>query len=174
MIAENFVGRRLPGVLVWLLLGGLLIAACGKATGSPVTLPKWACPGEGKLGVYKPHRLQILKECVWYVGIVAESDTRSDGDLHLAFRPDAGFERFLNAGNTDPKVAGLVVEIMPGQKLPSPAVGEHIAVFGTWVLDTHNDWNEIHPVWGVVYLDRRTSAYSLPPKTPLYTGTPDA
>ena len=80
----------------------------------------------------------------------------------------AGYAQFLNAGNQ--QAGGMVVEIMPGQTLPAPSVGEHIQVFGTWVLDTNNGWNEIHPVWGIKYLDTGSSAYSLPPVTPRYSG----
>ena len=40
---------------------------------------------------------------------------------------------------------------------------------GTWVHDTHNDWNEIHPVWTVQYNSRGGAITSLPPRTPEYT-----
>ncbi len=120
------------------------------------------------MGVYKPNRLNTLKECVWFSGTVAEEDTRDDGDLHLLLSPDSGYAKYLNSGNQ--QAGGMVIEIMPGQNLPAPAVGEHVDVFGTWVNDTNNGWNEIHPVWGIRYLDAGSSAYSLPPTTPEYNG----
>jgi hypothetical protein len=30
-----------------------------------------------------------------------------------------------------------------------PAVGEHVAVTGTYVNDSHNGWTEIHPVTSI-------------------------
>ena len=163
-------GMNRKHVLVW-CSGLVLLAACthtaAKTTAS--TPPaKFACPSDANLGVYQSNRLNTLKECAWFAGTVATVDTRSDGDLHMLLAPDQGYAQFLNAGNQ--QAGGMVVEIMPGQTLPAPSVGEHIQVFGTWVLDTNNGWNEIHPVWGIKYLDTGSSAYSLPPVTPQYSG----
>lgn len=93
-------------------------------------------------------------------------DTRSDGDYHLDVAPDPTYDRFFNKGNK--KSGAMVVELMPGQHFSLPAAGEHVALFGTWVHDTHNDWNEFHPVWTIDYLDRGTRTTSLPPVDPLY------
>ena len=156
--------------LCW-FVGLLLLAACTHATATqpPVsTTVKFTCPSDGNMGVYKPSRLSTLKECVWFAGTVTEEDPRSDGDLHLLLAPDGGYQMYLNGGNQ--QAGGMVVEIMPGQNLPAPSVGEHVQVFGTWVFDTNNGWNEIHPVWGINYLDSGASAFLLPPKTPLYAG----
>ena len=57
---------------------------------------------------------------------------------------------------------------MPGQALPVPAVGERVAVFGTWVLDTDHGWDEIHPIWAIRYLSRGLLVHRLPPETPRY------
>jgi hypothetical protein len=141
-----------------------LAAACGSATGAV----RFSCPSAPKLGVYSPGRLKVISPCRWIRGTVKEVERRHDGDLHLLLRADSGYVRFLNVTNVNQ--GGLVVEIMPGQHLPRPVVGERVAVLGTWVYDTHNDWNEIHPVWGMRYLDRHTTAFDLPPKHPLYGG----
>jgi hypothetical protein len=132
---------------------------------------RFTCPAHAKRGVYNNNRLHVLKECEWYRGKVTQAESRDDGDLHFLMQPDAGFTRFLNTGNYNDEGGNLVIEIMPGQKLPAPVVGEHIAVFGTWVLDEHNSWNEIHPVWGIRYLDRKSAAFFLPPLEPLYKGS---
>ncbi len=110
----------------------------------------------------------MLKTCQWYRGTVINEGPRSDGDTHLLIKPDPGFTKFLDLGNANE--GGLIVEIMPGQRLTAPVVGEHVAVFGTWVYDTNNDWNEIHPVWGMKYLDTGKSAFALPPTPPQYNG----
>jgi hypothetical protein len=55
-----------------------------------------------------------------------------------------------------------VTEILPGQSLPVPAVGEGVAVFGTWVNDKNHGWNEIHPIWAIRYLDRNQTVVSIP------------
>lgn len=83
-------------------------------------------------------------------------------------KPDAGDTSFLNVANVNS--GGMIVEIVPGQDLPVPSVGDHLAVFGTWVLDTHNGWNEIHPVWAIRNLDTGTTVEALPPVQPQYTG----
>jgi hypothetical protein len=82
--------------------------------------------------------------------------------------PDPGFDRLINEGNRTDQHGALVTEIMPGQPLPIPEVGERVVVFGTWVLDTQHGWNEIHPIWAVAYLDRGTLRRRLPPATPLF------
>ena len=129
---------------------------------------RFDCPGDPLRGVYSPHRLNVLGECRWFYGTVVESDRRSDGDMHLLIAPDDGYSQFLNVQNVNE--GGLVIEIVPGQNLQTPEDNEHVAVFGTWVFDTHNGWNELHPVWGIRYLDRGSSAFALPPKEPLYQG----
>jgi hypothetical protein len=112
----------------------------------------------------------VLDTCVTFVGRVAVVEQKSDGDYHMALQPDPGYEKLLTDGNVKDEDGAMVVEIVPGQHLPLPKVGEHISVFGTLVLDTHNDWNEIHPVWSIDYLDRDTRSDVLPPASPLYQG----
>jgi hypothetical protein len=97
-------------------------------------------------------------------------ETRSDGDFHVAVAPDAGYGNFLSAGNIDKQDGNLVTEIMPGQHFRLPKEGERVEMFGTWVLDTNNDWNEIHPIWSINFLDRGFRQDELPPATPLYEG----
>jgi hypothetical protein len=156
--------------LLAIIAGTGCARSSGSASASPSGPVHFACPAHAKLGVYNNNRLHVLKECQWFRGTVTQVESRSDGDLHILVHPDAGFSRFLNEGNYNFENGALVIEIMPGQKLPAPTVGEHLAVLGSWVLDQHNGWNEIHPVWGLRYLDRKTAAFSLPPVVPLYNG----
>jgi hypothetical protein len=106
---------------------------------------------------------------VWFTGTVSEAANRKDGDHHLGVTPAAGFDQYLDKGNEKDQGGAMVVELMPGQDFPVPQPGDQISVFGTWVHDTHNDWNEIHPVWTVQYNSRGGAITSLPPRTPEYT-----
>jgi hypothetical protein len=166
-------GRRHQSALLLTARGALLLfalialAACHQAASAstgPVICPK----GDPLQGIYSPKRLRVLGTCRWFSGTVTQTDTRSDGDLHVLLRPDPSYTRFLNAVNVNQ--GGMVVEIVAGQQLPPPRVGERIAVFGTWVFDEHNSWNEIHPVWAIRYRDTGKTIEAMPPVPPLYTG----
>jgi uncharacterized membrane protein YgcG len=124
------------------------------------------------MGVYHPYRLQVIAPCRWFRGRVSTIRHEEDGDYHVDIAPDPGFGRFLVRDNYSEQGGALVTEVMPGQDLPIPSEGEHIAVFGTWVLDTDHGWNEIHPIWAIRYLDRGTTVRRLPPVPPRYD--PDA
>jgi hypothetical protein len=104
-----------------------LLVARSTATPSGIT-----CPTTPLLGVYHSYRLTVLKTCQWFVGTVVLTRTESyDGDHHINIAPDKGYEGFLNQDNYSYQHGGLLVEIMPGQDLPIPYVGERISVFGT-------------------------------------------
>jgi hypothetical protein len=138
----------------------------------PVLTPTVACPSDPLLGVYHPSRLAVLSACQWYVGTVVAIRPEDDGDHHVDITPDAGYGRFLNSGDRENQQGGLLMEIMKGQDLPLPFVGERVSIFGTWVYDTSHGWNEIHPVWAIKYLDTGRLVRKLPPDPPLYN--PDA
>ncbi|MEP6476680.1 MAG: hypothetical protein ABJC60_05350 [Actinomycetota bacterium] len=123
------------------------------------------CPGGDPLvGIYSPSRLKVIDTCRWFRGTVLEADHRNDGDLHVLMKPDTQDAAMLNVGNVN--AGGMVVEIVPGQPLPPPAVGDHIAVFGTYVLDQHNEWNEIHPVFAWKNLTSGELFQGMPPPSP--------
>jgi hypothetical protein len=131
------------------------------------------CPSDALRGIYSPSRLKVLGECVTFEGTVSVVEQRPDGDFHVGVTPSSGSEKYLNDGNGKDQNGDMVVEIVPGQHLPLPKVGERVSIFGTWVLDTHNNWNEIHPVWSIDYLDRNFRSDVLPPPSPLYQGKSD-
>jgi hypothetical protein len=142
-----------------------LLAACSH-TASPTTV---TCPsGDPLIGVYSPSRLKVIDTCRWFQGTVLVTDHRSDGDLHVLVKPDAQDAAMLDVANVN--AGGMIVEIVPGQPLPPPRVGDHIAVFGTYVLDTHNDWNEIHPVFAWKNLTTGELFQGMPPASPEYVG----
>lgn len=112
--------------------------------------------------VYNPARLQKLAACITVKGIVEESLVDPDGDQHFLLKLDPGQKALLTKRNKKKKEGDLVVEIVCATRptlkkakaacagytnmIPLPAVGSHVAVTGTLVLDSHNGWNEIHPV----------------------------
>ena len=90
-----------------------------------------------------------------------------DGDYHVWFKPDPGYELLLNAQNHFQALPAMLAEIIPGCDLATnppdaqsaahcpksslriPSLGDHIAIDGPWVLDTDHGWREIHPVHSI-------------------------
>ena len=112
--------------------------------------------------VYDPTRLEKLAACVAVTGIVEESAADDDGDQHFLLKLDPGQDALVNKKNKKKKNGDLVVEIVCAnsislQKAKSacagytnrigvPQTGAHIKATGTYVIDSHNGWAEIHPV----------------------------
>ena len=112
--------------------------------------------------VYDPSRLTKLEACVAVTGTVVESAADDDGDQHFLIRLDPGQEALVNQVNRSKKNGNLVIEIVCAnpvalKKAKSACagysndillapVGAHIKATGTFVIDSHNGWNEIHPV----------------------------
>jgi hypothetical protein len=112
--------------------------------------------------VYNPTRLQRLAPCVSVAGIIDESDADADGDQHFLLRLDPGQATLLNKRNQKKKGGDIVLEIVCANPttmkkaksacagytnpIPIPAVGAHVRATGTYVIDSHNGWAEIHPV----------------------------
>ena len=112
--------------------------------------------------VYNPKRLNQLAPCVAVTGVITESDADPDGDQHFLLRLDPGQEKLVNKRNRKKKGGDIVLEIVCAnpttmKKVKSactgytnpiaiPAVGTHVRATGTYVLDSHNGWTEIHPV----------------------------
>jgi len=112
--------------------------------------------------VYNPTRLQQLAPCLRATGVITESDADPDGDQHFLLKLDPGQDSLVNHRNAKKKGGDLVLEIVCAnpttmKKVKSactgysnpiaiPVVGAHVRVTGTYVLDSHNGWTEIHPV----------------------------
>lgn len=106
----------------------------------------------------------MLAACQHVTGTVVEVSPKVDGDYHVWFVVDPGFERLLNSDNHFQARPALLAEITPNcplntaprdadsaakcpkTTLPIPTIGDHIAIDGPWVLDRDHGWNEIHPV----------------------------
>jgi hypothetical protein len=112
--------------------------------------------------VYSPKRLQQLAPCITVTGVIDESNADEDGDQHFLLKLDPGQDKLLNKRNQKKKSGDLVLEVVCANpttmKKPKsacagytnpiriPAVGEHVKATGTYVIDSHNGWAEIHPV----------------------------
>ena len=120
------------------------------------------------MGVYHPYRLDVLGTCRVYRGTVLYIRPEDDGDYHVVVRPDTGYGNYLDLDNHTEQHGGLVTEIMPGQNLGQPYVGEHLAIYGTWVHDSDHGWNEIHPIWAIRHQGSSSWTYDRPPVPPRY------
>jgi len=127
-------------------------------------------PGQSSAGcdpalwkyVYNPTRLKVLAQCKTVTGIIEESNADDDGDQHMLLKLDKGQDGLLTERNMKKKQGDLVIEAVCANKVKLkkvgttcngyinhvqiPAVGAHVRVTGTLVDDTHNGWNEIHPI----------------------------
>jgi hypothetical protein len=116
--------------------------------------------------VYNPARLKVINNCITVMGVITESYAETDGDQHMLLKPDSGLENLLNKKNIKSKKGNLVIEAVCINNITEkkvgdackgyinhitiPSVGAHVKVSGSLVLDTHNGWNEIHPVSKIV------------------------
>lgn len=112
--------------------------------------------------VYNPTRLQVLAACKTVTGVIEESSVDQDGDQHMLLKLDPGQQQVANARNVEKKNGDLVIEAVCANKptlrkvgaacegyvnqVQLPAVGDHVRVVGSYVIDTHNGWAEIHPI----------------------------
>ncbi|GAC1380891.1 MAG: hypothetical protein NVSMB45_04850 [Ginsengibacter sp.] len=112
--------------------------------------------------VYNPVRLRILDSCKVVRGVVVESNEEDDGDEHMLLKLDKGQESLLTSRNMSSKRGCLVIEAICVNNISKKKVGnscegsvnnielpklnEHIEVTGTYVIDSHNGWAEIHPI----------------------------
>ena len=112
--------------------------------------------------VYSPARLQQLAPCLSVTGVIDESSVDEDGDQHFLLKLDPGQDRLVNKRNAKKKAGDIVLEIVCANPttmkkpksacagytnpIPRPAVGAHVRATGTYVIDSHNRWVEIHPV----------------------------
>jgi len=112
--------------------------------------------------VYNPKRLQVIDKCITVTGIIKESRPDTDGDQHMLLDLDKGQEKLLTKKNLHKKNGYLVIEAVCMNKVKDhkvgntckgysnqvhiPKVGDHVKVTGSYVVDSHNGWAEIHPI----------------------------
>jgi hypothetical protein len=142
------------------------LAACTSSSPAaiPSLLPSGCYSGAPEAGVHNPDRLHVLAACQHAAGVVVDIAHEDDGDFHVWFRPDPGFEFLLNPENHFQGKPAMLAEITPDcpadtnpanaaaaakcpmSQLPIPRLGDHVALNGPWVLDIDHGWREIHPV----------------------------
>ncbi|TMC53419.1 MAG: hypothetical protein E6J20_07070 [Chloroflexi bacterium] len=143
----------------------VLLCACATPsnTSAPSALTVGCRSGPPEAGVHNPDRLRVLDPCQHAAGTVVDVAREDDGDYHIWFKPDAGYESLLNAENHFQARPAMLAEIVPAcpldskpsnaaaaarcpkTRLPIPVLGNHISLWGPWVLDTDHGWQEIHP-----------------------------
>jgi len=112
--------------------------------------------------VWGPERLQVIEKCREVTGTIVEKHADPDGDEHMLLKLDAGQENLLKKKNYTKKDGNLVIEAVCINKITRkaakgvckgyvnqvqiPNVGDHVKVTGSYVLDSHNGWTEIHPI----------------------------
>ncbi len=112
--------------------------------------------------VYDPTRLEVVDKCMTATGIIEETSANDDGDQHMLLKLDAGQENLLKKKNIKKKNGYLVIEAVCMNNITNPKVGgacngyvnhvqlpkvgEHVKVTGSYVIDSHNGWAEIHPI----------------------------
>jgi hypothetical protein len=164
------LGARFPA-LSRLALVALLAACASTSSASPPPAAVDGCRGGApEAGVYHPDRLQVLDPCRRGVGIVVDVAHEGDGDYHIWFKADAGYEGLLNAEDHFQARPAMLAELTPDcatdppdaqaasrcprSRLPIPSLGDHVVVQGPWVLDMDHGWQEIHPVDSISILAR--------------------
>jgi hypothetical protein len=140
---------------------GLVVAAWLRYPGkAPVKLPSGDCRSDLWRHVYRPERLRVIEPCTAVDGRVVSLSRGSDGDLHLSLDPER--RSVLNLMNATHGHGHLVVEVNcehaaargdPAtacagytSQVAVPRIGDRIRVFGSYVTDVENGWNELHPV----------------------------
>ena len=112
--------------------------------------------------VYNRDRLQVIDKCRTVTGVIEESSADDDGDQHMLLKLDNGQEDLLTKKNIKKKQGDLVIEAVCANKTTLPKVGNtcncyinkiqipnlgaYVKVTGSLFNDTHNGWNEIHPI----------------------------
>jgi hypothetical protein len=112
--------------------------------------------------VYDNQRLKVLDKCKVVTGIIEETNADPDGDQHMLLKLDKGQQALLTKKNNTKKGGDLVIEAVcinnisrkrakgacKGyvNKVLLPKKGDHVKVAGSYVIDLHNGWAEIHPI----------------------------
>ena len=116
--------------------------------------------------VYNPQRLLVVDPCKTVSGIIESKRSEADGDYHIRLKLDPQFSNLVNAANLKEQFGDLVLEPICmnrvtqtdaisachnfRQNIDIPAVGSHVQVTGSYVLDKqHGKWAEIHPITSI-------------------------
>ncbi len=112
--------------------------------------------------VYDAGRLQVIDKCKVVTGVIEETNADEDGDQHMLLKLDKGQKDLLTKKNKTKKDGDLVIEAVCINNITRkkamgactgyvnhvmlPKIGDHVKVTGSYVIDSHNGWAEIHPI----------------------------
>ena len=127
-----------------------------------VNIPTSDCDPRLWKYVYDAERLQVLDKCKTVTGVIEETNADEDGDQHMLLKLDKGQKELLTKKNKTKKQGDLVIEAVCINNITRkraigactgyvnhvqlPEVGDHVKVIGSYVIDSHNGWAEIHPI----------------------------
>ena len=171
-VARLLTHHRVPralllGFAALALASGIAAWACsGAAPGSPTSAGARpaapACDASLWNHVYDAARLQVRQACITVTGTVTDFHANDDGDIDIRLDVDPPYANLLNDGNVAnlnghlqteaicqaPQTAADAIQACRGfvGSVAVPAVGARVQVTGSYVLDTHHGWMEIHPI----------------------------
>lgn len=124
--------------------------------------PKSECDPALWKYVYDAQRLHVVDKCKIVTGIIEETNADEDGDQHMLLKLDKGQKELLTKKNKTKKQGDLVIEAVCINNITRkramgactgyvnhvqlPKIGDHVKVTGSYVIDSHNGWAEIHPI----------------------------
>lgn len=133
-----------------------------KNYGDSIVSPTSPCDPDLWKYVYNHERLQVLDKCKIVLGVIEETNADEDGDQHMLLKLDKGQKDLLTKRNKEKKQGDLVIEAVCINNITRkkamgacngyvnhvqlPKVGDHVKVTGSYVIDSHNGWSEIHPI----------------------------
>jgi hypothetical protein len=116
--------------------------------------------------VYRTQRFTILDSCITVTGTVFKIKKEKDGDYHIDLKPEDCYRYTLAPKNYLRQNGCLVLEIICALRITQtnaikpcenyiptitvPKIGDNVTITGTFVIDKHHGWTEIHPVSKIV------------------------
>jgi hypothetical protein len=162
---ESGAVRPSRRIVILLMAAAPSAAGCASSAGNA---PPGECGNDWWRCVYSPKRLIIQDPCVTVRGTVLAVRYVLDADAIVFLRLDPAYAHFSNPAN-DKSLGKDVVELeivcrhalfrlfvfrcwTCHSTIPVPRVGDHIEADGVYVLDTHHEHLELHPVTRITTL----------------------
>jgi hypothetical protein len=131
--------------------------------GATAPVVQGQCDAALWIHLYDPRRLKVIADCRTITGTVMTQHHSDDGDVDMRVKPDPPFVGMLNAANNgtmqvEALCKGTIKPDTPEATVSCggfhgtvaiPAVGAHVQVTGSYVLDTNHNWMEIHPTTSI-------------------------
>ncbi|HEY6894688.1 MAG TPA: carboxypeptidase-like regulatory domain-containing protein [Rhodanobacteraceae bacterium] len=119
--------------------------------------------------VHDVKRLKVVSACETATGVIVSAHSNDDGDIDMQLAVDPPYTKLLNSGNLQKLNGNLQTEAICQAKVhsdvpdalrscreftgtvPIPAIGTHVQVTGTYVLDQDHGWMELHPITALIH-----------------------